>query len=244
MASTWKRAAVLPAFAALLSCKSEPTKPVPLPSKPVAPRADAGPPPPTTPPTILVDARGCVVDDKAFAGLPATWKDKLALALEHRPFVAGETVRVEATTDTRTSKVAAVAAALEAARAKGAKVHTRTHAGQDVEIALAFDGGMPPDPCVAKVAIQHDLTVRLQGGKPPRETVRRSAMGFDAEGTARAIARRLAGCATEGWQVSAADSVPWTVPTLIVAAFNETDAGPRTAVSVRLVPFEEGDGGR
>jgi hypothetical protein len=202
----------------------------------VRPPRDAAAPPPKGPPKVTVDGRGATVDDKPFDGPPEQWQEDAARWLAKRPFVAGESIDVLVSPGARFPKVLAMVSALEEAKAKAVVIHSRTHTGADVELALAFQG--PNVACAPSMSIEQDLTTRVSGSP----TIPRGERGVDFAKVAAAVEKRLAACDGAEWRVSAADTVPWATVFEVLVDVRDLrgDAGAKTPVLVR---FEGTDAG-
>jgi hypothetical protein len=158
---------------------------------------------------ITVTEQTTTINGTPLAGAPADWQAQALKLLAAGPPVADQAVPILATRDAKEPKVAAVVAALRAAKAKSVVVHTATRDRSTGEAELTLHPAAIPD-CSAVAMIEHDGGVAVWskgGGGAQRYT--RGMAGPDLSASTDTLRKRAAGCDSPVWLAAAADTVTW-----------------------------------
>jgi hypothetical protein len=169
--------------------------------------APAAPEPPRAP-DILVDATHVAIGNNQVAAGELGLTDKVAVFLNGRPLIEGQTVSLVAMRNAKPSSVAAVVAALERARATGATVKTEARDSTTQSLALSLTKSIPDCATVAFIGRDAAIEVWPAGGGTPKRIVHGLAgpditLGTDAART------QAAGCNASVMVVGSDDGLPW-----------------------------------
>ena len=205
------RTAFLTACAmAILACDKDPAKAEPG-SAPTASTATPppAPPPPAAPtkPQLAIDDTAVFIAGERMDGAAPDLKGRVVAALAGKP-VEGETVVLNAARDTKMAKVTAVFAALAAKKVKGVEVHTPLRDRSPAEVV--FVTKVKASDCSAVGFIAKDSAITawpVAGATAERFT--HGMAGPDLTRGSEGIRKRVLGCDSAVFFVSAEESVTW-----------------------------------
>ncbi len=192
----------------LLACDKEPAATSAEAAPPPATTAPPAPPEPPRAPDILVDASHVAVgNNQVVAGEPGL-ADKVAVFLNGRPLIEGQTVGFVAMRNAKPSYVAAVVAALARAKATAASVNTEARDGTTEKLPLTFAKAVRDCTTVAWIARDAAIDVWPAGGGTAKRIVRGLA-GPDITLGTEAARKQSTGCNASELVTGADDGLTW-----------------------------------
>jgi hypothetical protein len=169
--------------------------------------APAAPPEPRAPDIIVDRSRVAVGADRVPADERAL-ADRIAALMTGWPVIAGRSVDFVAMRDAKPSRVAAIVAALQRARATGANVKTEARDGTTQSVPLAFATGVQDCTTIAWIAKDDAIDVWPAGGGRAKRVIRGLA-GPDMTLGTEAVRAHQNGCGASELVVGADDAISW-----------------------------------
>ena len=195
--------------ALVVACDKEPApSPAPEAAAPAAtPTASAAPEPPRAPDIVIDPGNVAIGNDRVATG-ELGLADKVAVFLNGRPMIAGQTVSVVAMRNAKPSQVAAVVTALKKAKAAGAVIHTDGRDGATGKLPLEFATTAADCAAVAWIGKDGSIVVWPAGGGASKRVIRGLA-GPDMTLGTDAVRKQQSSCNASELFVGADDALTW-----------------------------------
>jgi hypothetical protein len=206
---------------------------------------DSGPPPAASPAPLPSaeppKATALTVDDTGFVAngtradfTAPDFKGRVTALLASTPKIEGESLQLEASRKAPTQKVALVARALAAAKAKDIAVKTPTR--DRVPALLPIASSAPPS-CSAAGYINKDVSVAVWtagGGTATRFT--KGFAGPDLTLGSEAMRKASGACDSGTFYIGADESITWGLAFDLAMAARTSEAGPARATTAAFLP--------
>lgn len=185
---------------------------------------------PTTPaapskPQFAIDDSAVFVAGERFETGPADLRGRVIAAIGDKP-VAGETVILNAARDTKLPKMTALFSALIAKKVKGVEVHTPRRDKTTAEVTFVTNTKPADCSAVGYIAKEGFISVWPASGAGAADRFARGMAGPDITRGSEGMRKRLTGCDSPVFFLSADDSIAWGLLfDLELASTGNEDAG-------------------
>lgn len=159
-------------------------------------------------PQFAIDDSAVFVAGERFETGPADLRGRVIAAIGDKP-VAGETVILNAARDTKLPKMTAIFSALIAKKVKGVEVHTPRRDKSAAEVTFLTNAKPADCSAVGYIAKEGFISVWPASGAGAADRFARGMAGPDITRGSEGMRKRLTGCESPVFFLSADDSIAW-----------------------------------